>query len=335
MDRDSHTRSRDSRRGGALLAVLWLSVALSAIAFALSRGVRADFDRAALSVDSTRAYYLAQGAIEAALQKVSAPSYRRADDPEAAPGEFRIGQRFLRFSFASGKAEVEIIGENGKLDVNRAEADQLVRLLRASGADPSQAVTAARGIIAYREQVRNGQASFGMGMDQMAAQFGFQPGSAFSRPDTSIQEVEELLVVEGVTPDLMWGGYREDDEGRLVRFEGLAGNLTTRGQGAGLNMNYASREMLEAAGLSQSAIESAQEIRRDRPLTQDDPGMAAAGDRFGDTRLGLGGESRSYTLRATAELRNGRAKRTVAAMVEIGGSGPDPIRIVRWYDTAF
>lgn len=331
MRRSSQSR-RNPRRGGALLAVLWLAVALGAVAFALSRGVRADLDRAALHVDATRAYFLAHGAIEAAMQRIAQPRFGENADPND-PSSFQLGQSYLRFAFASGTAEVEVIGENGKVDVNQAEPDQLARLLAASGVAPGEAVRIAQGIIEYRADVRRGQVSYGLRGGEAAAQFGIvESGSAFSRRSASIQELEELMVVPGVTPDLLFGGYREED-GRLIRFEGLIGNLTTRGSGM-LNANYASPEMLAAAGMSESEIARTQEIRRERPLEQGD--VSIAGERFGQTGVGVGGGPRAYTLRATAELHSGGARRSVAALVEMGGSGgPDPVRIVRWYDAAF
>src|ERR1039458_8186869 len=53
-------------RGSALLAVLWLSAALAAIAFSLSSTVRGETERASTAVDGLRSYYLASGAIERA-----------------------------------------------------------------------------------------------------------------------------------------------------------------------------------------------------------------------------------------------------------------------------
>ena len=52
--------------GGALLAVLWLSAALGAIAFTVAGTVRGEVDRASTASDDTRAYFLASGAIQRA-----------------------------------------------------------------------------------------------------------------------------------------------------------------------------------------------------------------------------------------------------------------------------
>src|ERR1700682_542083 len=61
----SHRRPRARRtRGAALLAVLWLSAGLAAIALSVSSNVRSETDRVSTSGDGLRASYLASGALE-------------------------------------------------------------------------------------------------------------------------------------------------------------------------------------------------------------------------------------------------------------------------------
>ena len=341
------TRARgDRRRGGALLTVLWFTVALTAIAFALSRGVRAEFDRASLHVDTLRAYYLARGAIEATMQRIAmGPRRARTDESpadEAPP--FEVGQRFMRFQFSSGSALVEIIGESGKLDVNRAAPEVLARLLAASGVDPRLAVGIAAAIAEYRELLRKREAVYGMRAEEALERLGnLEAASSFRPVDASIQELEELLTIPGVTPELLYGTYAEAADGSLRLLPGLRRNLTTRG-GSAVEVNYASPEMLAAAGLPGGLIDSIVETRKLRPLRREDLGGDAVRDPFAeyqrDIRLAVGTGSDAYTLVATAELGVGsgavRARRTVVARVERGqADGPDPIRISRWYDTPF
>src|SRR6202142_414668 len=54
-------------RGGALLAVLWLSAGLAAIALSVSSNVRSETDRVSTSGEGLRASYLASGALERAI----------------------------------------------------------------------------------------------------------------------------------------------------------------------------------------------------------------------------------------------------------------------------
>ena len=91
-------------------------------------------------------------------------------------------------------------------------------------------------------------------------------------------------------------------------------------------------------------IEEIERIRLLRPVRREDLGGDAVRDPFEggfrqDIRLTVGTGSDTYTLAATAELRDAggvRARRTVVARVERGAAdGPDPVRITRWYDTPF
>ena len=335
----------DSRRGGALLTVLWFTVAMTALAFALSRGVRAEFDRASLHVDSLRAYYLARGALEASIQRIARGARRRpaAGLQEEEEPPFEVGQRFMRFQFASGSAVVEIIGESGKLDVNRATPEALARLMAASGVAPGLAVRIAAGIVEYRDAVRSREMSYGLRTEQLLDQLGnLEAASSFRPVDASIQELEELLPIPGVTPELLYGSYAENEDGSLRLLPGLARNLTTRG-GAAIEVNYASPEMLASAGMPPAMVEEIVAGRRVRPLRREDFGGDAVRDPFAEyqqeLRLTVGTGSDSYTLVATAELGAGnavRARRAVVARVERGmADGPDLMRISRWYDTPF
>src|SRR6266481_9195294 len=93
------------RSGSALLAVLWLSLALSAIAFSLATTVHGETERTSTAVDGLRSYYLATGAIERAILymqwgKVAPPS------PDSDSPFYYPGRPVLRMSFPTGEAEV-------------------------------------------------------------------------------------------------------------------------------------------------------------------------------------------------------------------------------------
>src|SRR5271170_5474843 len=68
LDTAGTTARATSQKGGALLAVLWMSAALAAIAFSVSTTVRGEIDRVASDTDGLRAHYLATGSVERAIQ---------------------------------------------------------------------------------------------------------------------------------------------------------------------------------------------------------------------------------------------------------------------------
>src|SRR5271155_3431000 len=112
-----------SSRGGALLAVLWLSAALAAIAFSLPNTVRGETERASTAVDGLRSYYLATAAIQRGILYMD---WRRKH-PEIP--RFKPTGTTYPFQFPTGQAVVEIIPETAKLNLNKSRTEDLFRLL--------------------------------------------------------------------------------------------------------------------------------------------------------------------------------------------------------------
>src|SRR5258706_13841384 len=115
--RSSSFQKRES--GSALLAVLWLSLALSAIAFSLASTVQGETERTSTAVDGLRSYYLATGAIERAILymqwgKQSPPS------PDNDSPYYYPGRPILRMAFPTGEVEVEVIPDAAKSSLNKA-----------------------------------------------------------------------------------------------------------------------------------------------------------------------------------------------------------------------
>jgi general secretion pathway protein K len=309
-------------RGSALLTVLWLSAALAAVAFALATTVRGETERVSTAVDGLRTYYLATGAIDRAavelLWSITNPGRRLIP----------AGARVVPYVFPSGKADVEIIPESAKLNVNRVPVEQLYRLMVALGIEPGKAGQVASAIDAARRP----DAAPASGLGNLA------PGSSFARPPASFQEIEELLLLPGVTPDIYYGTYvpTEGQAGapRLMRRDGLADCLTVFDSGSAVDANMATPAVLAAVGLSPGEAMALVERRRVAPLTQAQLGS------FPGANLRVGGNS-IVTLRATARLRlaNGKfsdLRRTVAEQVKFMPSGWDaPLHILRWWDTVW
>jgi len=152
--RGARVSKRLARRGTALLAVLWLAAALSAIAFSVASTVRAETERTSTEVDSLRAYYLASGAIDRAILYIQwGPSYR---NPDGTPKYFENSMTALQFNFPTGSASIEIIPETSKLNINSAPPSELLALLFALGAPSGQAETVAQGILDWRSPSAGG-----------------------------------------------------------------------------------------------------------------------------------------------------------------------------------
>src|SRR5258708_1095785 len=133
-------QSLRSRRGSALLTVLWISAALAAVSLSLSNTVRGETERVSTDLDGLRAYYLAAGAVERAT--IETLWGRWHPDARRIPN----GPGWFDYTFPAGTARVEMIPETAKLDVNSIHPDRLARLLAAMEVEPGRAQAIAAGI---------------------------------------------------------------------------------------------------------------------------------------------------------------------------------------------
>lgn len=326
-------------RGSALLTVLWLSAALAAIAFSLANTVLGETDRTSTEVDGLRCYYLAAGAIHRAYIE-ELWSFTMPPDTRKIPR----GAMAVDYLFPSGNAHVEIIPETAKLDVNSAPVQDLFRLGVALGIEPDRAQEIAAAIDDWRRPSATGGLAGPFASSNLSLAPTFRAGHA------SIQEIEELLNVRGVTPDIFYGTYvpsqttvRTSSEAgveRLIPRPGLADCLSVYGSKDRVDANTASPAVLAAVGVTPYAIGALLQRRRMGPILEEQLGAFLESVGAGNSRLRVGGNSIA-TFRATAQLRlaNGQLsdlKRTVAAQVKFMPTGYDsPIHILRWYDTAW
>ena len=317
------------QRGSALLAVLWLTAALAAISLTLATTVRGETERMSTAEDGLRAYYLATGAIDRAVLWIQwGETYR---NPDGSPKYWTDSMPVLRFTFPTGEALVEIIPESSRLDVNGASAAQLTSVLAAVGARPDQAQAIAAGIIEWRTPAPAGSPF---------SQYSLSPTPSFQPRHASFEEIEELLLVRGMTPDLFYGGYGRDAQGKPVARPGLKDCVSVNGLTSGFNVNTASPALLAAAGLPPAAVAGILAIRSRGPIRSMDQLSAFRESGPGFSSLSVT-DSPTRTLRATARLRRSDGsrsdlERSVSATIEFLGPEYTPRHeVLRWYDNAF
>jgi general secretion pathway protein K len=307
----------ERQRGGALLAVMWLSAALAAIAFSVASSVHGETERTSTSVDDVRSYYLATGALERAIIHIQwgMPFYS-------------IGQPVLNYQFPTGDVAVEIIPETAKLNVNMMSGEQLYRLMLTLGQDEPHASEVAQSIIDWRTPRIEGTGPLD-GFYQSVTP-SFRPRHA------SIQEIEELLSVKGMTPDLYYGTYVRDTSAtppQLVARGGLRDCVSVYGTMQSVDVNGAAPAVLAYEGLSPEAVQAVV-ARRPFHNTTEYMDFTQANPMF--ARVRLGGNS-MFTLRATARLRlpNGNLsdlRRKVSETVRFVPDGSQNYVVMRWYD---
>jgi len=328
MTTATNLRRRQRSRGGALLAVLWLSAGLAAIALSVSSNVRSETDRVSTAGDGLRASYLASGALERGILWVlwgnSGLSYAA---PDGLPRFWAQNMRRLPMRFPSGDALVEVIPENSKLNINMADPEDLYRVIFAVSGDPARTQQITAGIVDWRTPSTS---------PSVFDQYYFSLGPTFRARHASFVEIEELLLVQGMSPELFYGNYTTGPDGRLYARGGLRDCLSPWGSQGPFDVNTASPALLEAMGMTPEAAAALVARRQQQPFqNQQETGPLPP-------RVGVGNGFTIYTLRASARLRRANGAysevvRTAAATIKLFDprKAPRDMDVLRWYDDAW
>jgi general secretion pathway protein K len=315
-------------RGSALLAVLWLAAALSAIAFSVANNVRSETDRTGNTSEGLRAHYVATGGVDRAIAYMLWNQLGHRG-PDGKP-KWEPGMPLLWMQFPSGTARVEVIAEWAKLNANQIGAPELLRLLLNLGVEPGRAEELTAAIIDWRTPAPGGFGPF--------EQHYLSIAPTFRARHASLEEIEELLLVKGMTPELFHGGWARDAQGRLVPKPGLKDCLSVYGSTGAVDVNYAAAPVLATVGVSPAVIPALIERRHASPFQnpqQLGEFMQAAGP--GGGRLAIGG-GKVFTIRSMAALRrpdggHSDLRRTASAMVKLNDWGvTPPFEVLRWYE---
>jgi general secretion pathway protein K len=250
---------------------------------------------------------------------------------DGSPRFWRPGVPRLTMAFPSGDAVVEVIPEAAKLGLNTASADDLYRVIFTVSGDPERARLITEGILDWRS-VPPAPSAFD--------QYYFTLGPTFRARHASFQEIEELLLVRGMSPELFYGNYTTGSDGRLYARGGLRDCLSVWGSNGPFDVNTSSPALMEAMGMPDAVAASVVARRQKRPFL--DPREVAELGVL-PPRVSLNPGLSIYTLRATARLRmQGGAYSDVVRIAAATVKLPDPrraprppLQVLRWYDDAW
>lgn len=291
----------NTRRGIALVLVLWVLVLLTALLSSFAIVARSEALMARQLRDATRATYAAEAGVELALLRVAEQDPQWRWIPDGRPYEA---------GFDGARLEVEVLDETAKLDLNLADPAALTRFFLAIGLNEDDAMRAADVIVDFRDADDLTQPMGAEAEDYLAA------GLPYGPKDAPFERVEELQQVLGMTPEL---------------FALAAPHLTVH-SGSMPNPAYASAPVLAALGFDPGEVEGMIEERA--ALGEMDQGLPTVPDPSG---LMVGGGSGTYSIRSVAWMPDGaRAELNVTLRVAPAGvPGPAFVLLSRHEGEAY
>ena len=141
------SHNKRSSKGSALLMVLWLTAALSAVGLAVANNVRAETERTETNVDDARSYFVARGAIERAALHILWGRQYFTDD--GLPIYYVTGSPSMDLAFPSADVHVDVIPENSKLSLNGSRPEDILRFMDAATTSAHRAAALTHRLLAF------------------------------------------------------------------------------------------------------------------------------------------------------------------------------------------
>jgi general secretion pathway protein K len=186
VNANRHRRRRD--RGVALLLVLWLVALLAATVGAFALSARTEQLQGQVLARGLEVRGAARAGLEYAIARLAETDEKRRWIPDG---------REYRWRFGDADVALRIVDEQGKVDLDMADAGLIASLLRQLGSDPQDAQRIAGAIVDWRDEDALTQPAGGAEAPEYAAA-GRDYGPA-NAPFESVAEVEQVL---GMTPAL-------------------------------------------------------------------------------------------------------------------------------------
>jgi general secretion pathway protein K len=286
--------------GVALVLVLWILVILSMLTMGFATSSRTEMLVAGNGIDQVRVRGLLSAGVERAVYALQ--------PAEGDPRRWRTDGTPYDFTLESGLVSVRVGDTAGRLDVNRADAEQIASLLRTVGVAAAQADRLADAVVDWRDTDSERSPRGAEASDYAAA--GLAPPG-----DRPFRTVEELRDVRGM-------------DGAIVAV--LLPHVTVLSPAAGINPLSADPTVLfSLPGVTEGQVASV--IRQRAASTAPDPQRIADLLPSASEQLHLtAGPVYVVTVEATTP-RGGRGR--LEAVVWIGADRA-PYRILDWRENA-
>jgi general secretion pathway protein K len=321
---------RENERGAVLIVVLWVLLAISLLALSFSASIRTEVDAARNVVEQKQSHYLARAGIEYAVYeiiKTQSAFYQSQTGQGLGLDSIPAALRgFMSLELTGGRADIRIIDETGKINVNAAPDHLVFNLLLMVGVDPEQADVITDSILDWQDP------------DELVSPFGAESDYYQSLPEPYVAKngffdlPEELLLVRGVTPEIYYGRKALSEAGDPIELYGLQHYLTTFTASPQINLNSAPVPVLAAVpGLGYSVAVAIDEMRAEMPFTNPGeiaemiPGLSTDALSY----LGIA-TSGVYTIRSFGSLENSQVTSQIRAVIQVGGVTRKGYAVLYW-----
>ncbi len=203
---NSKPETRNSKllneRGVALIIVLWIFIFLFVVAFDFSASVREEGLAAHRYAQETEGYYLALAGFQQGLYELLKLSAQTGQVPVQQGSDLFEGE-WKKGNLGGGVYEVRFIDEAGKFNLNRVNDDVLRRIFIHLGVDEKVTNILADSIMDWRDEDDLHR------LNGAESDYYLSLSPAYTARNGPFDSVEDLLWVQGVTPELFYGSEEQ------------------------------------------------------------------------------------------------------------------------------
>ena len=326
-------------KGIALFLVLWVLTLLSVIVGEFCYSMRTEVNITRNFKYQTEAYYIALAGLNMAIgeliRNTMIPPKTREDllpgeeeETEAEPSRWRVNTDIPPVSFGTGQFKVTIGNESGKVNINRANRDMLIMLLKGFDLDPQDQDVIVDSILDWRDpnnlhRVNGAEDNYYQSLPE-----------PYECKDGDFDTVEELLMVRGVTPEIFYGGLKDMVTAHQLRKSSTKSRRRTKITNK-ISINAASKEMLRTLPLmTEDLVQEIVDYREDADFVSLlDVASVVGPEAYLAILPFIGLEiSPYYTVTVVGNVEGSRIRRGVESFVEINEGLKKGYRVIQWRD---
>jgi general secretion pathway protein K len=305
----------NNEKGFALLMVLWIMMILMVIVFSFSLMTRTETHATLYFKEGAEKRFIAEAGVQRAVMELFHRGVYKNKQPVTEGHEpVRVDGTKYTGRLGDDRYVFDIVDESGKISLNALTDSSGVimsNLLVNLGVKKEDADAIVESILDWKDgdelrRLHGAESDHYMSLS-----------NPYRSKNGAFDTVEELLMVKGMTPGILYGSGGQ---------RGIFDLITVRARGAvggGINVNSAPREVLAALpGMTNETADRIIELRGLAEIRSQEDVKSAIGGGFAMMSPYIGiSEANIYTVTATGYKKDEKQGFTVKATIMVEGSG--------------
>jgi general secretion pathway protein K len=331
-------------KGIAFIMVIWVITILSVVVLEFCFAMRTEVNITRNYQEELQLYAAAEGGVQRAIAELILKHDSRMQQMRRNPKEGEALAEYIEWvtdgrdykvPFERGECAVRVMGEGGKVNINRVTDTVLRKIVSSLGLEGEARDVVVDSILDWRDpddfiRINGAENDYYRSLKD-----------PYDCKNGNLDSVEELLLIRGVTPELFYGKKEKSITGEIAKEEpiGLKDIFSVYATGEQIDINSTSLPVLRIVlGLPLEVCRLILKAREEKgfdnieELKQRVPDVVPFLGEAGKFIL-FGGANPFYTVEARGRSQGGNSIRGIRAIVKIDIRDKDGYKMIQWLDS--